>query len=201
VAVYAIRYGYKGRAEVRESDGRVKGRALATAGLVLGWLGVAVFTGLFGLELYAHNHVTAEVKDQSEALGTLRTLNAALVTYAATYQNGFPSTLNPLTDPVPGASTGCNNAALIPPSFIASNHSGYTIHYKPLYPDDHRAPAISPKAAAANCISGGASGYTLNADPIDARKRGGTHYYTDQTGIIHYSTDDKPADENSPSLQ
>src|ERR1700761_8950601 len=41
VAVYAIRYGYKGRAEGRESEGGVAGGGLATAGIVLGWTGGA----------------------------------------------------------------------------------------------------------------------------------------------------------------
>jgi hypothetical protein len=198
VAVYAIRYGYKGRRDARESNGNIAGRGLATTGLVLGWAGIILFTCVFGLTLYAHNHVNAKAVNESNAVGYLRTVSTALVGYASTYQNGFPSTLNPLVEPA-GIPADCNHAGLL--SQNLDPYKGYAFLYKPIYPDNQRAPAISPKAAAANCISGGASGYTLNADPVAAGQTGLRHFYIDQTGIIRYSNDDKPADENSPSLQ
>jgi Domain of unknown function (DUF4190) len=200
VAVYAIRYGFKGRAEVRESEGRVKGRALATAGLILGWLGVGLFTCAFGLELYAHNHRSAKAANESAAIGNLRAVSTALVSYASAYQNGFPSTLNPLTESA-GQAADCNHAGLLAEARFAGQYSGYVFHYRPLYPDSRSSPAISPKAAAANCVSGGASGYSLVADPIEPGKTGVRHFFIDQTGIIRYSMSDKPVDANSPSLQ
>jgi hypothetical protein len=200
VAVYAIRYGYKGRAEVRESQGRVKGRGLATAGLVLGWAGIALFVSLFGLELFAHNYRSPMEVDESAAVGNLRDLSTALVAYASTYQNGFPSTLNPLLDSF-RQETNCNQAGLVPQNRVTGQYKGYAFRYKPMYPDNQHAPAISPKAAAAGCVSGGASGYTLNADPVEPGKTGFRHFYIDQTGIIRYSASDKPADVNSPALQ
>ena len=127
-------------------------------------------------------------------------MSTALVAYASTYQNGFPSTLNPLTNSTQAAAD-CNQAGLLPQKRVVGPYEGYTFRYTPVYPDNQHSPAISPKAAAANCISGGASGYTVNADPVKTGKSGMRHFYTDQTGIIRYSTDDKPANGNSPSLQ
>ena len=203
VAVYAIRYGYKGRAEVRESEGRVAGRGLATAGIVLGWTGVAAFVCcacLLAAAILFHDSFSPIARNESAAVANLRDVNRALVAYASTYQNGFPSTLTPLTNSTQAA-TNCNQAGLLPQERVIGPYEGYAFRYKPAYPDNQRSPAISPKAAAANCVSGGASGYTVNADPVKTGKSGIRHFYTDQTGIIRYSTEDKPADENSPSLQ
>jgi Domain of unknown function (DUF4190) len=38
----ALVFGYRGRAEVDRSRGRVGGRGLAVAGIVLGWTGLAI---------------------------------------------------------------------------------------------------------------------------------------------------------------
>jgi hypothetical protein len=41
-SVLALIFGYKARREIDESRGRQKGRGMATAGVVLGWIGVAL---------------------------------------------------------------------------------------------------------------------------------------------------------------
>ena len=44
--VLALVFGYKSRREIDESGGRQTGRGMATAGIVLGWIGVG-FTVLW----------------------------------------------------------------------------------------------------------------------------------------------------------
>jgi hypothetical protein len=41
-SVLALVFGYKARKQIDESNGRESGRGMATAGIVLGWIGVGV---------------------------------------------------------------------------------------------------------------------------------------------------------------
>jgi hypothetical protein len=43
-SVLALIFGYKARREIDRSNGTQTGRGLATAGVVLGWIGVALIT-------------------------------------------------------------------------------------------------------------------------------------------------------------
>ncbi len=42
-SILALIFGYRARGEIKESNGSQTGDGLATAGLVLGWVGVATF--------------------------------------------------------------------------------------------------------------------------------------------------------------
>lgn len=42
-SVLALVFGYRARREIRESNGSQSGDGMATAGIVLGWVGVATF--------------------------------------------------------------------------------------------------------------------------------------------------------------
>ena len=44
-AVLGLVFGYRARREIRESAGRKTGSGLATAGIVLGWIGIAIVVG------------------------------------------------------------------------------------------------------------------------------------------------------------
>jgi hypothetical protein len=198
-AIAAIVYGRRARTEIRASRERLRGAAMATAGVVLGWLGVTLFTGVTVTVLYAHFARPIEARNQASALGTLRSMNSALTAYGVEYGNGFPSDIAALSsgDPTNG---NCNHAAMVDSRLASGSKDGYIFHYVPVFPDHRSTPQISPKAAAANCISGGASGYTITADPAEPGKSGSTHFFTDQTGIIRYS-DDAAATTASDALR
>ena len=49
LSVFAIVLGYQARAEIDRTGGRIAGRGQATAGIVLGWIGVAIFVLFLGL--------------------------------------------------------------------------------------------------------------------------------------------------------
>jgi hypothetical protein len=198
-AIAAIVYGRRARTEIRTSHDSLRGAAMARAGVVLGWLGVALFTGASVSALYAHLARPAEARNQASALGTLGSMNSALIIYGAEYGNGFPSDIAALSsgDPENG---NCNHAAMIDSRLSTGRKDGYLFRYTPVFPDHRATPQISPKAAAANCTSGGASGYTITADPAEPGKSGATHFFTDQTGIIRYSND-SPATASSDSLR
>jgi hypothetical protein len=49
LSVFALVLGYQARAEIDRAGGRLAGRGQATAGIVLGWIGVAIFVLILGL--------------------------------------------------------------------------------------------------------------------------------------------------------
>jgi Domain of unknown function (DUF4190)/zinc-ribbon domain len=197
-AIAAIIYGRRARSEITESHDRLRGAAMARAGVVLGWLGVVLFTGATVSALYAHLAHSPEAR-QTSAMGALRTMNSALISYGAQYGNGFPSNIAILASGDPRAGD-CNHAAMIDPRLASGTKNGYVFRYTPVFPDHRSTPQISPKAEAANCLAGGASGYIINADPAEPAQPGAMHFYTDQTGIIRYSAD-SPAEASSDALR
>jgi len=56
--ILGIIFGYQARKEIQESQGRLTGEGLATAGIIVGWIGIALdiliiaIWGLFGFGLY-----------------------------------------------------------------------------------------------------------------------------------------------------
>jgi type IV pilus assembly protein PilA len=199
-AILAIVLGHWSLSDIRKSGGRLTGRGLGTAGMVLGYLGVA-FIPLIIAAIAIPNLLRSRMAaNEAAAVGSLRAMNTALVIYGSDYANGFPSNLEVLTSGDPAAGN-CNHAAVLDPVFAMHTKSGYVLHYAPVFPDDRAAPAISPKASAANCTAGGASGYEITADPLTEGSTGIRHFYTDQTGVIRYSRGSEPATADSEPLQ
>jgi type IV pilus assembly protein PilA len=103
--------------------------------------------------------------NEASAVGSVRTINTAEVTYASTYPNvGFPATLAALggaTPCVPAAA----NACLIDPVLSAGTKSGYTFT---------AVGAGGPPAVT----------YAVTATPLP---NGGTRSFcSDQTGVIRF---------------
>jgi uncharacterized membrane protein len=56
-AVLALVFGYRARKEIRNSAGRQTGSGLATAGIILGWIGVAVLVaGVILISFHPNKH-------------------------------------------------------------------------------------------------------------------------------------------------
>jgi hypothetical protein len=198
-SIAAIILGHISLSEIRKSAGRIGGRGIAITGLVLGYLGLAVIPIIFIAAIaisMSHERVPA---NEAAAVGALRSVNTAAIIYAATFENGFPSSLDVLAEGTAGDST-CNHAAMLHPSLTSGSKYGYVFTYSPQFPDGATAPVISPKAAAKGCTSGGASGYTLTADPVRRGKTGRRSFYTDQSGVIRFSGNGESATANSPPL-
>jgi type IV pilus assembly protein PilA len=108
--------------------------------------------------------------NESSAVGSLRTYNTAMVTYAAQCPaNGYPAGLANI-----GPGAGDCTAANIVDNVLgvaAPTKSGYNFTYK------------TPGT------SGGAAGstYDMNADPVNRGTTGQRSFFTDQTGVIRYN--------------
>jgi type IV pilus assembly protein PilA len=201
-AVLAIIFGHWSLSDIRKSAGRFTGRGMATAGLVLGYLGIAMIPLLLIVAAIAiPNLLRARMAaNEASAVNTLRAMNTALVIYGSDYSNGFPSNLEVLTSGDPAAGN-CNHAALLDRIYARGTKNGYVFHYAPVFPENRKAPAISPKASAANCSAGGASGYEITADPLNPNQTGVRHFYTDQSGLIRWSRENGPATADSDPLE
>jgi len=201
-SIAAVILGHMSLSEIRKSAGRIGGQGIAITGLVLGYLGVLIIPFILIVAAIAiPNLLRARMAaNEATAVGSLRTINTAVLTYATEYENGFPSSLK-ATGLEPGEHATCNHAFLLDIALTSGRRYGYVFTYTPQYPGGAAAPVISPKAAAKGCTSGGASGYTVTADPIQRGTTGQRSFFTDQTGVIRFSTNGESATADSPPLQ
>jgi type IV pilus assembly protein PilA len=201
-SIAAIILGHMAHSDIRKSAGRIGGQGIATAGLVLGYLGVAVIPFIMIVAAIAiPNLLRARMAaNEASAVGSLRVIETAAISYDSEYENGFPSSLEALGG-APGSEATCNHANLIHRPLVSGRKSGYLFTYTPVFPDNSAAPVISPKAAAKGCTSGGASGFMVTADPLQRGNSGQRSFFADQTGVIRFSANGESATADSPPLQ
>jgi prepilin-type N-terminal cleavage/methylation domain-containing protein len=104
--------------------------------------------------------------NEASAVGSMRTINTASVTYSSTYGTGFPAALVNLQPANPATAAA---ADLIDQVLAAGTKSGYIFTY-----------------AAGAAVGGVIPTYTLNADPVNAGTTGQRHFFTDQSGVIRF---------------
>ncbi len=185
VTIVAIILGHLSLVDIKRSAGRLKGQGLAIAGLVLGYMGVVFVPFILIIAAIAiPNLLRARMAaNEASAVGTLRTYNTAMVTYASECQSiGFPASVTNLG----AGNEKCEGANLVGPLLAAPApiKSGYRFFYSP-GPADNLGHVIS---------------YTITADPMTENTTGSRHFFTDQTGIIRMSNGE-PATADSPPLQ
>src|SRR5271170_6029494 len=65
--------------------------------------------------------------NEASAVGSIRTMNTAAITYSSTYGNGFPPALSAIGTTGTGA-VSCTNAQLLDSVLTAGTKSGYTFN-------------------------------------------------------------------------
>jgi type II secretory pathway pseudopilin PulG len=136
--------------------------------------------------------------NQASAVGSLRTLNTAEVTYATTYNTGYSSTLGNLGPGASGA-TGVPNATaagLVDEVLSGMNGSGGT---------SGSAATVSSKSGytftympGATDVTGKINTYSITATPVNAGTTGTNFYYTDQSGVIRQNSTAVAGSTDSP---
>jgi len=121
--------------------------------------------------------------NQASAVGSLRTINTAQVTYASTYNVGYSSQLSYLGPPTSG--NPISTAAGLIDSILAgttntSSKSGYTFTYVP------------------TTVGVRTDTYYTTADPTTVGTTGTNHYYTDQSGVIRQNSTATASSSDSP---
>lgn len=118
--------------------------------------------------------------NETSAVGSLRTINTAAVSYYSTYNVGFPTSL-PLLGGVAGAVATCNAAQLIDPVLSAgaiAQKSGYFVTLNPgavLYTGPVPATCAGP---------GTMDGYQITAWPVSVGTSGQRSFCIDASGVI-----------------
>jgi len=103
--------------------------------------------------------------NEASAVGSLRTMNTAFVTYASTYSIGYPALLSNMG---PASIPSSSAADLIDVVLTSGSKAGYSFTYTAGAPD----------------ASGVINSYTLTSSPITPGISGQRGFYTDQTLII-----------------
>jgi prepilin-type N-terminal cleavage/methylation domain-containing protein len=129
--------------------------------------------------------------NQSSAVGSLRTLNTAEVTYSTTYNTGYSATLGDLGPPAAGTTPTSTAAGLVDEvlsgsaaggaTTMNSTKSGYAFTYTPGTPVDNKV-----------------STYAITATPVSVGTTGTNFYFTDQSGVIRQNSTAVAGSTDSP---
>lgn len=178
-AIVAIVMGHLSLSDIRRSAGRLGGRGMGIAGLVLGYLGLSVLPILIIAAIAIPNLLHSKIAaNEASAVGSLRTISVACTTYQTQY-GSYPSTLATLG---PSAHPTAQKAGLIDETVASGRHSGYFLTYE-----------------AGPSQGGVASSYEVHADPITPATTGIRHFFVDETGVIRVS-ERGPATADSPPI-
>jgi type IV pilus assembly protein PilA len=109
--------------------------------------------------------------NEASAVGSLRTLNTACVTYSTTY-GGFPSSLTAMGGEGSGSSPTSTASQLIDNVLQTGTKSGYNFTFSGGTADS----------------AGNIDYYIINANPVTPGSTGLRYFYTDQSGVIRAST-------------
>jgi hypothetical protein len=186
-ALLAVIFGHGAKASIRRSGARLRGKGMAIAGLVFGYLWLAGAMLVFLISAFiAHSRVLA---NQASTVGSLRAINTAATTYKSTYNHGYPLTLavlGPPNDESPGANVQASEeaAGLIDDHLASGRKSNYRFTYVAGPPDS----------------TGEVITYSVHADPMEPGVSGKLYYFTDQTRVIRIEKM-KEANQHSPPIQ
>jgi hypothetical protein len=182
LSIVAIILGHWALAEIRRSGGKVTGRGMATAGLILGYSGISLVPLIIIGSVFVPYYRNARmIKNENAAAQSIRKILNAESEFNDSYANGFSTNLETLASDSSGEDS-CSHAGLIDEALAAGQSAGYKLTYVPTGPD-----VFSHGAGARGCTHAGSNTFELHAEPI---KRGSTGRYTlfaDQSGIIHGS--------------
>ena len=160
---------------------------MALTGLILGYLSLALLPIMIILIIAAiaiPNLLRSRMAaNEASAVGSLRVIVTADVTYSTQYGHGFAASL-PALGPAADGTANANGADLLDATLASGTKYGYSFSYE----------------AAGSQTGGALDTFRVNADPITPGTTGVRHFYVDQTGVIRYQ-EDGPANEHSPPVQ
>jgi type IV pilus assembly protein PilA len=195
-AVAAIILGHVSLSEIGRSAGRLKGRGMAITGLVLGYAGLFFIPFILIIAAIAiPNLLRARMAaNEASAVGSLRTINVAAISYSAQYSNGFPASLIGM-DGAEGGGPSCDQPQLIDAALASGRKDGYEFTYVPA-----GSQILREDAKARGCTIPGSASFEAHADPVNRGTTGQRSFFTDQTGVIRSETNG-PANTDSQPIE
>jgi len=104
LSIVAVIFGYIALSEIRKNPGRLKGRALAITGIVLGYVGVLFMVAFIGLGIYEIRKAGKDINNpalavnEGSVVSSMRTLNMAEIAYGQAHRNaGYTCSLSELS--------------------------------------------------------------------------------------------------------
>ena len=115
--------------------------------------------------------------NEASAVGSIRSINTAAVTYSSTYPNvGYPATLDVLK---PATAADSSQADLIDSVLAGGTKSGY-------------------KFALTGVAGTPSTGYSVTGDAVAQNTSGTRGFYSDQSGVIRYFSASGAKSSDSP---
>jgi hypothetical protein len=162
---------------------RSKGRAVF--GVVIGvvsLIAVVIIVGMVPLWLdLSHCGEGYVTRREPEPVGSLRTINTAEVSYASTYTTGYSETLVQL-GPLQVQRPTNEGPGPIDKVLATGVKESYRYTYVP-HPS-----------------SGRIDSYEIYADPVDPKVGGARHYFTDESGVIRFTDENRRATDSDTPL-
>jgi prepilin-type N-terminal cleavage/methylation domain-containing protein len=118
--------------------------------------------------------------NEASAVGSIRTMNTAAITYSSTYGNGFPGTIAEIGT-TGTVAVSCNNSELLDSVLTLGTKSGYLFA---ISPGTVKASATPPTGCTA---SGFSDGYVGTANPVTTGTTGQRSFCSDASGVIRYN--------------
>jgi type IV pilus assembly protein PilA len=115
--------------------------------------------------------------NEASAVGSIRTMNTAAISFYSTYGDGFPPNLSSIGTTGTGA-VSCQNAQLLDSVLTAGTKSGYTFKLLP--------GAVAVTTTPAGCTTGFSDGYGVIATPVTVGTTGQRSFCSDASGVIRY---------------
>ena len=148
------------------------------------FFGILAAVAVLGLVALGFNFYQDSMKTQAliseEPVMRVRTINAACITYASTYEHGYPEQLADMAPPADaGIDVDAHHAGLIDSVLATGTVDGYTFTYKTVRDSGSRM----------------VNTYQIWASP-QAGSDGSRRFYSDQTGIIRITYENRAATQN-----
>jgi type IV pilus assembly protein PilA len=118
--------------------------------------------------------------NEASAVGSIRTMNTAAITFNSTYGDGFPPNLSSIGT-TGAAAVSCQNAELLDSVLTTGLKSGYSFV---LIPGTVVVPAASVPAG---CVAGFSDGYVVTATPQTVGTTGQRAFCSDASGVITFN--------------
>jgi type IV pilus assembly protein PilA len=117
--------------------------------------------------------------DEASAVGSIRTINTAAISYNVTYGNGFPPSLTAIGT-TNASALSCTNAELLDTVLTSGTKEGYLFKWQ--------TGSVQLNSTSSSC-SGGygySDGYVATAQPVTTGTTGQRSFCSDATGVIRF---------------